>query len=405
MGYMWRDRKLLTLLGTGSLIVMTGAVMAPILPQMVQQLDLDQALAGYLVSTHYLTVVIFSPLLGILADRTGKVRVLVISLLLYAIFGAAGGVMHGFVPILVTRGLVGAASGGIAAPSLGLLVRRYESEEARSQAIAYVASALTLANIVYPLLAGLIGGWHWRWAFGLYGLGIPLALIVTLNFKQSDFDKRSPQVELTELGKDSQKLKTLIQNPRLLQLYGTQCLTAAIAYGTIIYLPLYLKATVNADTFLIGIILASQAVGAATVSAFGVRLLVKRFSLVGTTSLGFGLMALTLMAIPQLQHLSSLFFVVILFGVGLGLVMPSLYNLVSKVAAPGLQSSVLAVGVGVNFLGQFLSPSLFSLVLNLKGLPGVFYLAASLALTLGLLLMVFSANNIQNLIRHLHKRL
>ncbi len=399
---MWRDNKLLTLLATGSLIVMTGAVMAPILPQMVQQLDLDQALAGYLVSTHYLTVAIFSPLLGILADRTGKVRVLVISLLLYAIFGAAGGMMHGFVPILVTRALVGAASSGIAAPSLGLLERMYQSEEARAQAIAYVASALTLANIVYPVLAGLIGGWHWRWAFGLYGLGIPLALIVTLNFKQSDFDKGSPQAGL---GKDSMKLKTLIQNPRLLQLYGTQCLTAAIAYGTIIYLPLYLKATVNADTVLNGIILASQALGAAAVSAFGVRLLVKRFSLVGAASLGFGLMAVTLIAIPQLQHLSSLFLVVILFGMGLGLVMPSLYNLVSKVAAPGLQSSVLAVGVGVNFLGQFLSPSLFGLVLNLKGLPGVFYLAASLALTLGLLLMVFSANNIQNLIRHLHKRL
>ncbi|MEO1296230.1 MAG: MFS transporter, partial [Cyanobacteria bacterium J06636_16] len=152
----WRDRKLLILLATGSLIVMTGAVIAPILPKMTEQLGLDPAIAGYLVSAHYLTVALFSPILGLLADRTGAPRVLIVSLLLYAVFGAMGGLLNDFALILVTRALVGAASGGIAAASLGMLVQRYESETARSQAIAYVATVLTLANIVYPILAGLI---------------------------------------------------------------------------------------------------------------------------------------------------------------------------------------------------------------------------------------------------------
>ena len=382
----WRDGKLLTLLATGSLLVMTGAVMAPILPQIIQQLELDPAVAGYLVSGHYLTVAIFSPLLGILADRTGQVRVLVISLLLYAVFGATGGLLHGFVPILITRVLVGAASGGIAAASLGLLVQRYESATARSQAIAYVATVLTLANIVYPILAGFIGSWHWRWVFGLYGVGIPLALLVVWQLGQPS-DPSLTQTK-TAASQASQKLVTLISKPRPLQIYLTQCLVAAIAHATIIYLPIYLKRTLATDTVVIGIVLACQGLGAAAIAAFGVRRLGQRFSLGGAVSLGLGIMALMLIAVPQIQHLSLLIAVVTLFGVGLGMAMPSLYNLIANLAPSGLQSSVLAVGVGSNFLGQFLSPSIFGAVLDRQGLSGVFYGAAILCLILGLCLMV-----------------
>ena len=388
----WRDGKLLTLLTTGSLLVMTGAVIAPVLPKMILQLEIDPALAGYLVSAHYLTVAIFSPLLGILADRTGQVRVLTLSLLLYGVFGAVGGIMPDFRTILITRICVGAASGGIAAATLGLLVRRYVSEVARSQAIAYVATALTLANIVYPVLAGFIGGIHWRWVFGLHGLGLPLALIVAMTFQQPMFNHFHSQTTST-LESDAQKLKGVLQNPHILQLYATQGLTAAIAHATIIYLPLYLKATLNTGTVLNGLVLASQALGAAAISALGMRRLAQRIGLGGAASLGLGCMTVTLGTMPQFQRLLFLLPAVTLFGIGLGLVVPSLYSWVSNLAPAGLQSSVLAICVGANFLGQFIAPSIFGIVLNRQGLSSVFYGAAGLALILGLGLMLMQSSS------------
>jgi len=42
-----------------------AGVVAPILPEMVQQLHLDPGLAGNLVSIHCLTIALFSPPLGI----------------------------------------------------------------------------------------------------------------------------------------------------------------------------------------------------------------------------------------------------------------------------------------------------------------------------------------------------
>ena len=309
----WRDRKLLILLATGSLIVMTGAIVAPILPKMTEQLGLDPAIAGYLVSAHYLTVAIFSPVLGLLADRTGAARVLIVSLLLYAIFGAAGGLLNDFVPILITRVLVGAASGGIAAASLGMLVQRYKTETVRSQAIAYVATVLTLANIVYPVLAGLIGSWNWRGVFSLYGLAMPLALMVAVNWRgigkretvgagsvdhhretpNSPFTTRPGHHRKTKLDGDSRKLVPVIGNLRMLQLYGTQCLCAAIAHATIIYLPLYLEATFATGTVVIGAVLACQGLGAAAIAAFGVRQIGQRLGLDRAASVGLGIMAVS----------------------------------------------------------------------------------------------------------------
>jgi predicted MFS family arabinose efflux permease len=165
-------------------------------------------------------------------------------------------------------------------------------------------------------------------------------------------------------------------------------LTAATAYAVIIYLPLYLKTTMNASSVLIGIVLASQALGAAGISAFGVRRLTQRFGLIGSTGLGFGCMALPLIIIPQLHQLIFLFPTIIILGIGLGIVVPSLYNLLSNLAPSEYQSSILAAGTGANFLGQFLCPSLFGMVLSHQGVMGVFYFGASLPLILGLLMLV-----------------
>lgn len=105
-GWLQRNYRLMVLLMAGSLAVMPGAVIAPVLPKIVDQLELSKTLAGYLVSAHYLTVALCSPLLGILADRMGRTRVLIGSLLAFSIAGMAGAWTTSFLPMLTTRALL-----------------------------------------------------------------------------------------------------------------------------------------------------------------------------------------------------------------------------------------------------------------------------------------------------------
>ena len=377
---MLRDFRLLVLLVAGSLTTMAGGVVAPILPEMVQQLQLDRALAGNLVSMHCLTIALFSPPLGILADRVGRLRVLVPSLILYALFGMAGAFMHTLGLLLVARALLGAASAGIAAASLGLLGSMYEGE-ARSQALGYATSTLTLTGIAFPLLGGWVGSTHWQYAFYLYGLGLPLAGLTAFVLREKQ------KTQAPGVAKDSsRKLRTVLGHSHTLRLLLTISLASVAMYAVVIYAPLYLKVTIGAGAALNGIVLASRAVGAAAISAFGAKWLAQTLGAAQATAVGFGLMALTLMTIPLVHQVSWILLTAVFFGVGFGIVLPTLYSTLANVAPSELRSSVLAAGTGAGFLGQFLSPIVLGPMLSYGGLEAVFYAAAAVALVTGLLL-------------------
>ncbi len=377
---MLRDRRLLVLLAAGSLTNIAGGVVAPVLPDMVQQLQLDPALAANLVSIHCLTLALFSPLLGIVADRNSRLWVLVPSLILYTVFGVAGAFVEHFWPLMATRALLGAASGGIAAASLGLLGNLYDGEQ-RTQALGLATSTLALSGIAFPVIGGWVGATHWQYAFYLYGLGLPLAGLALLWFE----DKPGTRPTSDAKG-ETNKLLNVLGQPHTLRLLLTLGLTSVAMYAVVIYAPLYLQQKIAAGTLLNGIVLASRAVGAAIISAWGAKQLAHRFGAAFTTAFGFGLMALTLITIPLLSQLSWILITAILFGMGFGIVLPTLYSTLADLAPSTLKSSVLAAGTGAGFLGQFLSPVMLSPVLSYNGLEGVFYASALVAMGAGFLL-------------------
>jgi len=403
------DSKLLVLLAASSLIAMTGAILAPILPEMANNLHFETAQAGNLISFHFLTLAIFTPLLGILADRIGQIRLLLPSLVCYALFGTSGVLMHSFTPLLVTRALLGIANGGIAAAGLGLVSKLYQGE-ARAQAIAYVATTLTLANIVYPLIAGWIGTIDWHFVFGLYGLGIPLALWAafvfyssqqpsSLNLEESAPAESAPK-KSTETSADSLRetaLETttpvqLFRQPQVLKLLLCLALVSGSVYALIVYLPIYMKTDMSSSTVAIGIVLATKAGGAALVSALLVRRLVKKIGESWAIALGAATMSLTLATMPYLHQMQTLLPVAILFGFGFGTIVPTLYSSLADLAPDNLQSTVLATGTGVSFLAQFLSPILLGFVFTHSNLTTVFFTTALVALTVGLLNLLPNRN-------------
>ena len=373
------DPKLLILLASGSLTTMAGGVIAPVLPDIVQQLQLDPGLAANLVSVHCLTLALFSPLLGIMADRIGRVKVLVASLFCYALFGVAGAFMSSFIPLLVTRGLIGAASGGIAAASLGLLGSNYEGES-RSLALGYATSTLTITGILFPLLGGFLGANNWQYAFYLYALGLPLAILARVVLRE---DKKPVLAKETDY-----KLSQILRQPQTLWLLLTLLLVSVAMYAVVIYAPLYLKATIGAGAVLNGVVLASRAIGAAVISAFGSKGVAQKLGLPRAIALGCTLMAITLILIPLLHTIGPIIFTAILFGVGFGLVLPNVYSALANLATPNLRASVLAAGTGAGFLGQFLSPIILRPMFNYGGLETVFYGAAIVAVFAGVLMLL-----------------
>ena len=136
-----------------------------------------------------------------------------------------------------------------------------------------------------------------------------------------------------------------------------------------------------------GTILASRAVGAALISALGANRLAKRFGVTASITLGFIVMALTLLTIPFLEQVSVILLTAFLFGIGFGIVMPNLYISLSERATTDQRTGILAIGTGAASIGQFVSPILLGPIWKNAGV-GVFYVAAGVAITIGVLALL-----------------
>lgn len=370
---------LLVMLAAGGLTSVTGTIVAPLFPEIVATLQVDPRWAGLLVSMHTLTTALFSPVWGILADRIGKVKVLVPSLVAYALFGAIGAYMTSFESLLLSRALVGMASAGIAAASIGVLGSLYEGES-RTKLMGYATSVLSVATIIFPILSGAIGRtWGWQWAFALYGLGIPVAVAALWILHEPE----EPQAAAVRLGQ-TQELRQTLQRPAVLVLFLGLGLASVLFYIVIIYAPLHFRAAIGADTLLNGLILASRAVGAAVISAVGASRLASRVGSTNAIALGFALMALTLVTIPALTIVPWILLTALLFGVGFGIIMPNLYSVLSDLAPDRQRAGVLAIGTGCSSLGQFISPLLLGPVWQQAGVV-VFYVGGGVAIAIALL--------------------
>jgi MFS family permease len=376
--------RLFVILAAGSLTPMAGGVVAPILPDLIAYLELDPVLAGSLVSMHSLTIALFAPFLGILADKVGAAKVLIPALISYGVFGVLGGFIETFWPLLLTRALLGMAAGGIAAASLGLLAQMYDGDE-RQTAIGYATATLTITGMIYPLLGGVIGSYHWQYAFYLYGLAIPLGIMGEFVFeRQTTTQKKSLSLNFAN------HLNDLLGNNLLWLVLVTIALASSIMYAAIIYTPLYLHQTFSTPAELNGLVLALKAVGATIISAFGAKHIARFTSQQGAIALGFGIMALMLILVPNLPIFQLVFITAICFGMGFGLVLPNLYSMLANIAPPKIQSTILAAGTGFGFLGQFFAPIILGPILGVSSLPIVFYVAAIIAMTSGLLLLIKS---------------
>ena len=369
-------KVLAVLMIAGCLSSAAGAIVAPVFPEIVEQFGLSSRWAGVLVSAHTLTTALGSLVFGLLASRLGSTRILLSCLLAYAVVGSLGAVAQGFWGILLSRLLVGLASGGIGAGSIGILSNLYDGE-ARMRIMGYATSALATATVIFPILGGWLGLYHWRWAFVLYGLGLPAALVGlwVLSKGQNRAVTGIPQAE---------GIGTILRQGRVLLILLALGIGSAIFYVVVVYAPLHLKEAINASSLLNGCVLAARSVGAAVIAAVGAAKISKKIGSEGAIATGFLLMAISLATIPNVLFPPLILLAGLLFGLGFGLVMPNFYSALADLSSDSQRSGVLAIGTGCASLGQFVSPFIFGPIWAIAGIQ-MFYIAAAIAATVGIL--------------------
>jgi len=114
------------------------------------------------------------PLLGLLAERVGYMRLLTIALAIYAVAGSAGLYLDSPAGLLLSRLLLGLVSASISISCYSLIGLRFQGAE-RARMLGYQSALVMIAGLVGLFGSGLIaqaGGW--RAPFAIYLLAIPM---------------------------------------------------------------------------------------------------------------------------------------------------------------------------------------------------------------------------------------
>ena len=136
-------------------------VVSPLLPLIAADYQISAALAGLGVAVFALTYMISAPLLGHLADRIGRRRILTCCLYGFAAANLLTASAPTFLWLLAARVLAGAAAAGVA-PSLYALISGIAPPDRRASWLALVVSGLLVSLSLGAPIGGLAGasfGW------------------------------------------------------------------------------------------------------------------------------------------------------------------------------------------------------------------------------------------------------
>lgn len=162
-----------------AMTIMANATISPSLPGLREhyaEVAGIETLAGLIVTLPSLAVVLTAGLMGWLADKVDRQRLLLASGLLYAVGGRSGLWVDGLTGILFGRLVLGVGVAGTLVLATTWAADLWQ-DEARARFLGQQGAATSAGGIAVVLTGGALASLHWRGAFGTYLLVVPVTLL------------------------------------------------------------------------------------------------------------------------------------------------------------------------------------------------------------------------------------
>lgn len=360
--------------------VMGVASITPAFPRAALALGVTKQQMGLLISTFTLPGALATPFLGALTDRIGRKTVLVPSLILFALAGGACALIRDFHILLALRFLQGLGAAPLGYLNVTLIGDIFSGER-RTSATGFNAGVLSLGTAFYPQVGGLLALFGWFLPFVLPLAALPLAAVVMLRLKEKPRSRPLP------LGTYFRALLREARKREILGLLLASLGTFVMLFGTVVtYVPFLLAQEFAAGPALIGTVFLCQSLGTIAIT-WSTPLIFRKTGPRVRLLLAFGLFSTAMILFPHIRNLKAAFLPALLIGLGQGLNIPTLQNLLISFACPEFRGGLLALNATILRLGQTLGPLLMGLAYGTAGIRGVFM--AGLAVSVATVTLTF----------------
>lgn len=175
---------LLFLMLAAMMILMGGAAVAPALPLISEAFPgASDSLISLIITLPSLAIAVTGIFIGMLADKIGKIKVLIISTVIFTIAGSSGFYLTSLYAILLGRFLLGIGIAGITCTVSSLIPCYYEGVT-RARVLGYQAAAMGIGVLILEMSGGFLAGISWRIAFLIYLVGIFILAGVLLTMRE-----------------------------------------------------------------------------------------------------------------------------------------------------------------------------------------------------------------------------
>ncbi|MTI32180.1 MFS transporter [Xanthovirga aplysinae] len=367
----------LTLLLASSLTVMSGATIAPSLPQMASvfaNTEGAEFLSKLILTLPALFIALTAPFVGRFIDRHGRVKLLTIGLLLYALGGTSAFILNDLYHILIGRALLGISVGIIMTIATTLIGDYFEGDE-RQKFMGIQSAFVAFGGVLFVGAGGLLADFHWRNPFLIYLFSL-LVFPLALSFLKEPKSITSPGAEASKKTGKPSKLVFIV--------FAITFVQMIIFYMVPVQIPFLLKTLGVGKNALSGIAIAANTVGA-TIFSLLYSNIKKKLSFPMIVSLALLLMTGGYVMVWLGDNYTVIILAMLFSGFGLGLTMPNISLWLIQLSPAEIRGKQMGYLTTSLFLGQFLSPVLVQPLAKQFNLAQIFGLAAVVMIVLSFL--------------------
>lgn len=375
-----------TLLLGSTLTVMAGAIIAPALPQISQAFDhlADPELMSKLILTlPALFIGLLAPVAGYFVDWSGRKKVLLFALLLYALSGTTGAYLSNIYLILAGRALLGIAVGALMTSVITLIGDYFEGRQ-RSAFMGYQAAFASTGGLVFISTGGFLADIHWRYPFLIYSVSLIILVMAIVSVYEPERTKPAGGVKLI-----SRSLLRKIP-AQALWVYGIAFFSFAVFYMVPVQLPFMLSALGGVSNTQVGFAIAFMNVSAIAM-AFSYSRIRSLLGFPYIMAIVYVLVAVGYVIISFSQSYWIMVAGILTAGLGFGMQMANINLWLVSIAPAEVRGTLVGYLNTCIFMGMFMSPVLLQPLVSLTSLYRSFSLVALILLACALAL-IYSAS-------------
>ena len=267
----WRDRNLQIIFAITLMAVLGVASITPVFPKIVKELNIPPRSIGMLITAFTIPGVFLTPVLGVLADRFGRKKILAPSLVLFALAGGACALTKDFHVLVCLRFFQGIGAAALPSINATLIGDLYSGRE-RDAAMGWNASVLSLGTASYPALGGALAAASWHYPFLLPLAALPVGYLVL--FALNSPEPKNSQHFRGYLG----GIVKVLKDRKVAGLFIATLVTFILLYGAYLtYFPFLLNHRFQASSVMIGLIMSIMS-GTMAITSSQISRLTKRYS-------------------------------------------------------------------------------------------------------------------------------